>query len=243
MVSNIYITDEEHQMLKLCIAVQTHSIAEPITCINGKLIGVELLTRIDTGGITESEFDMEYFIARLTEDSKRSLLLSQLDEVLATAPFFIEYRLVCSINIDFDMARIILKDTEVSTLLGALPFIRLEISERFPNLSDGIKNPLLKELSQRYPLWLDALGAGHANMEAVQTGMFQCVKVDKKFYWNNCNSLMWPIIIRNINQYCDQIIIEGVENQHQLSSLGEGITGIQGYLYKSVSFSNVENLI
>lgn len=230
-------------MLKLCIAVQTHSIAEPITSTNGKLLGVELITRIDTGGITESEFEMDYFIARLTEDSKRSLLLSQLEEVQAKAQFFIEYGLVCSINIDFDMAGIIIKDTEVSTLLGALPFVRLEISERFPNLSDGMKNPLLKELSERYPLWLDDLGAGHANMEAVQTGMFQCVKVDKKFYWNNCNSLMWPIIIRNINQYCEQIIIEGVQNQHQLTKIGEGITGIQGYLFKSVPFSKVETLI
>lgn len=230
-------------MLRLCIAVETYSIAEPITSNKGKLLGVELLTRIDTGGITESEFDMEYFIARLTEDSKRSLLLSQLEEVQVKAQFFIEYRLVCSINIDFDMAGIILKDTEVSTLLGALPFVRLEISERFPNLSDGMKNPLLKELSQRYPLWLDDLGAGHANMEAVQTGMFQCVKVDKKFYWNNCNSLMWPIIIKNISQYCDQIIIEGVENQHQLSKISKGITGIQGYIYKSAPFSKVETLI
>ncbi|WP_421670325.1 EAL domain-containing protein [Rahnella sp. EDr1-12] len=230
-------------MLKLCIAVETYSIAEPITSTKGKLLGVELLTRIDTGGITESEFDMEYFIARLTEDSKRSLLLSQLEEVQAKAQFFIEYRLLCSINIDFDMAQIILKDTEVSTLLGALPFVRLEISERFPNLSDGMKNPLLKELSQRYPLWLDDLGAGNANLEALQSGVFECVKVDKRFYWNNCNSLMWPIIIKNISQYCDQIIIEGVENQHQLSKISQGITGIQGYIYKSVPFSKVETLI
>lgn len=78
-------------MLKLCIAVQTHSIAEPITSTNGKLLGVELLTRIDTGGITESTFEMEHFIARLTEDSKRSLLLSQLEDVQAKAQFFIEY--------------------------------------------------------------------------------------------------------------------------------------------------------
>lgn len=230
-------------MLKLCIAVETHLIAEPITSTDGKLLGVELLTRIDTGGITESTFEMKYFIARLTEDSKRSLLLSQLDEVQTKAQFFIKYGLVCSINIDFDMAGIIIKDTEVSTLLGRLPFVRLEISERFPNLSDGMKNPLLNELSQRYLLWLDGLGAGYANMEAVQTGMFKCVKVDKKFYWNNRNSLMWPVIVRNISEHCEQIIIEGVENHNQLSKIGEGITGVQGYLYKSVPFTKVETLI
>lgn len=230
-------------MLKLCIAVETHSIAEPITRKDGKLLGVEMLTRLDTGGLIEGSLDIECFIGRLLEDSKRQLLLYQLEQVRDKASFFMEHGLICSINIDFTMAGIILKDKEVSTLLAVLPFVRLEISERFPNLSDGMKNPLLRALCERYTLWLDDLGAGHANMEAVQTGMFTCIKVDKKFYWSNRDSLMWPIIIRNISEHCEQIIIEGVENHNQLSKIGEGITGVQGYIYKSVPFSKVETLI
>lgn len=224
-------------VLDLCVQVRSQSIAEPIRTIAGELLGVELLTRLD------SSFDVECFISRLSESSKRQLLLHQLRKVQAKSAFFLAHDLVCGINIDFDMAGIIIKDMEVSTVLDSLSFVRLEVSEHFPNLSDGFKNPLLKVLSQNYRLWLDDIGAGNANLEALQSGVFECVKIDKQFYWENSTSIMWPIIIKNISQYCDQIIVEGVETQHQLSTLGEGITGIQGYLYKSVSFSNVENLI
>ena len=184
-------------MLDLCVQVRSQSIAEPIRTITGELLGVELLTRLD------SSFDVEGFISRLSEGSKRQLLLHQLRKVQAKSAFFIDHGLVCSINIDFDMAGIIIKDMEVSTVLDSLSFVRLEISENFPNLSDGFKNPLLKVLSQNYRLWLDDIGAGNANLEALQSGVFECVKIDKQFYWENSTSIMWPIIIKNISQYCD----------------------------------------
>jgi len=230
-------------MLKLSFEVQTHSIAEPITTTDGKLLGVEMLTRLEAGGLlTKGAFNMQYFMDGLLEESKRLLLMDQIQQIKGKAEFFIKRGLVCSINVDFHMAVIILKDSAVSTLLDELPFIRLEISEQFPNLSDGLKNPLLRALGKRYVLWLDDLGSGHANMEAVQSGIFECIKVDKQFYWKNSKLLIWPNIIRTISNYCESIIIEGVETTEQRSTMVEGIAGIQGYIYKSVPFAKIERL-
>ncbi|KAA9001047.1 EAL domain-containing protein [Affinibrenneria salicis] len=232
-------------MLKLRFSILCEYIAEPIRELDGKLLGVEVLTRFNTGSFTQGRIDAEYFVSRLIVDTKRRLLTSQLQEIGRKAAFFIRYRLLCSVNIDFDMASIILDNQEVRDLLDNLPFVRLEISERFPNLDAGMKNPTLKALKERYGcLWLDDLGVGNANYEAVQSCCFETVKIDKSFFWHHCNTQMWPAILHNIGLYCDRIIIEGVESYDHLAQMHEqGNIGIQGFLYKGVPLSLVETLI
>lgn len=74
--------------------------------------------------------------------------------------WFIANNVLLSINIDFDLASVIVSDDSTDQMLDDMPFLRLEIMETFSNLSDGMNNPLLRELAERYPLWLDDLGSG-----------------------------------------------------------------------------------
>lgn len=229
-------------MLKLCIDVSCTITAEPIVTCDGQLLGVELLTRVDTGGLIEGSLDMERFISKLELESKKTLLKYQLEKVESKKKFFLLSGLICSINIDFDIANMIIKDEDLGNKLKSLPFVRLEISEKFPNLADGLNNTLIQKLHQEYILWLDDLGSGNSDIQAVKTGVFEYIKIDKKFYWAKSSSYEWPIIIKSIKQYCHNIIVEGVENHNQLKKIGRDVTGIQGYIFESVEFSDIESL-
>ncbi len=49
--------------------------------------------------------------------------------------------------------------------------------ETFSNLSDGMNNPLLRELASLYPLWLDDLGSGGSTLNAVTANIFEYIKL------------------------------------------------------------------
>ncbi|HHT3892645.1 MULTISPECIES: hypothetical protein [Enterobacteriaceae] len=57
------------------------------------------------------------------------------------------------------------------------------------------------------------------------------------------NPTFYPLIA-SIQKHCDKIIIEGIENREHMGLLREvGIWGLQGYLFKSVPFKNVDSLL
>jgi EAL domain-containing protein (putative c-di-GMP-specific phosphodiesterase class I) len=231
-------------MLNFSIRVSCEYICEPIYRVNGQLLGVELLTRFSSNDTSNEQLNSASFIKELSIENKRKLMLNQLHEIGKKSHLFKKHNLLCSINIDFTMAKLLVMDNAIKTVLDKYDFIRLEVSERFPNISNGLKNPLLSELHERYHLWLDDLGAGHANVEALQAGLFELIKIDRNFYWGNTRSMMWPITVEKISELCSQIIIVGIENPLQLNLLSSlGITGVQGYLYKSVALDDINTLL
>lgn len=167
---------------RLNIAVDCTFICEPVYKSDGKLLAVELLSRFTTTSF-KSPIYTERFLHQLNAQMKIKLLHSQLSEVKNVQNWFIEHQIILSINIDFDMAHAVLNDDNVISLLNSMPFIRLEIMESFPNLSDGAENALLSKLAKRYSLWLDDFGSGNAHIAAAASGFFECVKIDKHFYW------------------------------------------------------------
>ncbi|MDX7506432.1 hypothetical protein SJ593_26770, partial [Citrobacter freundii] len=51
-------------------------------------------------------------------------------------------------------------------------------------------------------------------------------------------------LIASIQKHCDKVIIEGIENREHLGILREvGVWGLQGYLFESVPFKNVDSLL
>lgn len=229
-------------MLTLCFSCTDELVAEPIKSITGALLGVEVLTRFNADCFTDTVSGVMSARSIRGREAKRPLLFYLLNKIEAKSDFFLSEGLVCAINIDFDMAGLLVMEPELSDRLNKLPFIRFQVSERFPNLSHASNNPLLKEFGERYHLWLADLGAGGTNLEAVQSGLFKCVKVDKYFYQSYRNSLLLPVMINRVHRYCDQIIVTGVEDLSQLGNIERGITGIQGDVYKSVPFCGVETL-
>lgn len=223
--------------------ITTNFIAEPIMSTEGKLLGCELLTRFHSEDLPV--LNTKYYIMAMDAEGKRELLIRQLQAIEVHASWFRDNRLYCTVNIDTMQARLCVFDREVIQLLDKLDYVRLEISENFEGLEQGINHPILKTLlNVGYRLFLDDLGSGRANVAALTTGCYEAVKIDRAFYRQEVQKPTFTLLIKNIMQYCPYVIVEGVEQRQELPILREaGITAIQGYLYRSVPFDKVNTLL
>lgn len=223
--------------------ITTTFIAEPIMTTSAQLVGCELLTRFHSEGM--QVLNSKYFIMAMDAEGKRELLIRQLQAIEVRASWFRDNRLYCTVNIDTIQARLCVFDREVIQLLDKLEYVRLEISEDFEGLEMGINHPVLKTLlNVGYRLFLDDLGSGRANVAALTTGCYEAVKIDRAFYRQEVQKPTFSLLMKNIMQYCPYVIVEGVEQQIELSVLRDsGVTAVQGYLYRSVPFDKVNTLL
>ncbi|HCI9263036.1 TPA: EAL domain-containing protein [Klebsiella pneumoniae] len=223
--------------------MDTTFIAEPIVSIDEKLLGVELLTRFTSN--KRQPLHPEFVISSWDLDRKRLFLYEQCGVIASKQTWFERQNLFCTLNIDHQMAFLIRHDYILRQTFESMPFIKLELSEHFPGLDNGLKSPLLKSLSQGVnSLWLDDLGAGNANVVSLIEGYFEVVKIDRIFFNEQVKKPTFNQLIASIKKHCGKVIIEGIENREHLGILREvGIWGLQGYLFKSVPFKNVDLLL
>ncbi|HHA1345606.1 TPA: EAL domain-containing protein [Enterobacter hormaechei subsp. xiangfangensis] len=223
--------------------MDTTFIAEPIVSIDEKLLGVELLTRFTSN--KRQPLHPEFVISSWDLDRKRLFLYEQCGVIASKQTWFERQNLFCTLNIDHQMAFLIRHDYILRQTFESMPFIKLELSEHFPGLDNGLKSPLLKSLSQGVnSLWLDDLGAGNANVVSLIEGYFEVVKIDRIFFNEQVKKPTFNQLIASIKKHCGKVIIEGIENREHLGILREvGIWGLQGYLFKSVPFKNVDSLL
>ncbi|MEN3958845.1 EAL domain-containing protein, partial [Enterobacter hormaechei subsp. hoffmannii] len=220
--------------------MDTTFIADPIVSIDERLLGVELLTRfIASDG---RPLHPEFVISSWDLDRKRLFLYEQCGNIATMQTWFERKNLFCTLNIDQKMAFLIRHDYILRQTFESMPFIKLELSEHFPGLDKGLKSPLLKSLSQGVNgLWLDDLGAGNANVVSLIEGYFEVVKIDRIFFNEQVKKPTFNQLIALIKKHCGKVIIEGIENREHLGILREvGVWGLQGYLFKSVPFKNVD---
>lgn len=223
--------------------MDTTFIAEPIVSIDERLLGVELLTRfIASDG---RPLHPEFVISSWDLDRKRLFLYEQCGNIASMQKWFERKNLFCTLNIDQQMAFLIRNDYILRQTFESMPFIKLELSENFPGLDKGLKSPLLKSLSQGVNgLWLDDLGAGNSNVVSLIEGYFEVVKIDRIFFNEQVKKPTFYELIVLIKKYCDKIVIEGIEDRKSMEILREvGIWGLQGYLFKSIPFENVDSLV
>ncbi len=223
--------------------MDTTFIAEPIVSIDEKLLGVELLTRfISPDG---RPLHPEFVISSWDLDRKRLFLYEQCGNIASMQKWFERKNLFCTLNIDQQMAFLIRHDYILRQTFESMPFIKLELSENFPGLDKGLNSPLLKSLSQGVNgLWLDDLGAGNSNVVSLIEGYFEVVKIDRIFFNEQVKKPTFYELIVLIKKYCDKIVIEGIEDRKSMEILREvGIWGLQGYLFKSIPFENVDSLV
>ena len=223
--------------------INTTFVAEPIMTTSGQLIGCELLTRFHCEDLPV--LNSKYFIMAMTVEGKKELLKQQLETVEVHASWFREHRLFCTVNVDTVQARLCVFDRDIIQLLDKLDFMRLEISENFEGLELGINHPVLKTLlNVGYRLFLDDLGSGRANVAALTTGCYEAVKIDRAFYREEVQKPTFNVLMKNIMKSCPYVIVEGVEQRQELPVLRDaGVTAVQGYLYHSVPFDKIHNLI
>ncbi|UZX64237.1 EAL domain-containing protein [Yersinia ruckeri] len=224
--------------MKLNIEINCCYVCEPIYRQDGSLFAVELLSRF-TANSLDLSINPGDVINELDVENKGKLFCEQILAAQKYSQWFIDNQVLLTINIDFDTAGIIVSDIELQALMNAMPFLRLEIMEAFSNLSDGINNPLLRDLAALYPLWLDDLGSGSSSLNAVTANIFEYVKIDKHFFWQH-NKHTFPILINNVKKYCLGVIVVGVENQVELEQLrGSHIDAMQGYLFAPLTLDEL----
>lgn len=121
-------------------------IAEPIMNLEGKLLGVELLTRF----VSESKRPLHpaFVISGWDFDQKRLFLYKQFGVIASKQDWFEHHGLFCSLNVDYDMATLLRHDGLLQLTVSSMPFIKLEVSEEFPGIEQGLKSPILKSLCQ-----------------------------------------------------------------------------------------------
>jgi len=209
-------------------------IAEPILNQNGEVTAMEVLTRFATPGTTQS------ILTGMTREQKKVLLTEQLIHIKKIRCFFEDKCIQCSVNIDFDMANLLLSEKEMRDIISSCPFIRLEISEDFPDLSFGFKNPLLKKLYELCPLWLDDFGSGLTNFKSLHNGLYEKVKIDKCFFWANYCQPEMNVLIKKIRTYSPGIVIEGIEKESHLEIFTDDDILYQGYLFKHINLSMIK---
>lgn len=226
----------------------THSLAstlnkkfilEPVMSQAGTFVGFELLTRYTSiAGKSRNPF---MIIENMPRDEKRDLLFEQLGALSAVVALLEQQHLFVSINIDRDMVQMLEEDAQLCWLFSSSSVIRLEVSENIDFLRDRIARQTLQQLKARgIRFILDDLGTGFANLEALYTGLFDAVKMDKKFFWEQKDKSIFPVLMKNIQRYCPQIIVEGVENREDLAALEHiPLYGLQGYYFAALEIDEL----
>ncbi len=119
--------------------------------------------------------------------------------------YFMDNELLLIMSVDFHQASVLIQEHH------ELPFLRLMVTDDFPNLSDGIRNRLLVELSKRYKMWLGNLGSdASANLAAVLQGCYDGLVLDEAFTDVNRDKPIFQTVLNEMNKYCNHLIVPGI---------------------------------
>lgn len=214
----------------------TQYFAQPVMSTDQKLLGVEVLTRFQKGGLnllrpTPSEIMQDWTI-----HEKRAYLIDVIYFITNSEAFFIKNKLFCSLSIDSSTALILKHDAYIQILTQSIPYLRLLISER-------LSNPVLKSLSHgSNALFLNYLGVG--NVKSGVSTIFEAIKIDEILFSTQFYKSSFPVLLKNIMKYCPKVIVSGVFDVELLQYLKEwGVWGVQGELYESVPLQDVSFFI
>ena len=140
----------------------------------------------------------------------REKFISLLQSIKGKAQYIEQHELLLIVPIGFGIASVLIHETNI---LEHYPFIRLMITEDFPNLLDGRKNRLLYELSQCYKLWLGNLGSGiRTNLSAVLENVFEGLVLDSAFTSANRDKAIFPAVLNEMNKYTTHLIVPGINS-------------------------------
>lgn len=94
-------------------------------------------------------------------------------------------------------------------------------------------------------LWLGDLGSGSVGASPLVCGHFDVVKLDRGFFLEQVEKPMFPVLIKNIREYCDRVVVKGVETVRLIDEASTaGVWAMQGgALYPSVAFTEVDTLL
>ncbi|HFP9453290.1 TPA: EAL domain-containing protein [Raoultella ornithinolytica] len=120
-----------------------------------------------------------------------------------------------SFNVDNIISDYILNDRYVGDYIKNNKNIVLEINEGFHGFKKMTCMAELNLLSRLCPVWLDDFGSGLTSIKLLELFRFDCVKIDKGYFWDIQYESNFMGILKEVKSYCDFIIVEGVETIEQ----------------------------
>lgn len=219
----------------------------PAYTLEGQLTAVELVTQFvhDSAPIT---LPQDLLLPQLDANQQLRLLQAQLLILEKHRAFFERNHVDALMRIDESLAETLLESELLLRKFKQLPFIVMDISETFPQLSAGKAHPVLSRLNHQFRLSLSQFGAGKAPATAVYDSLFSVLKLDKLFIQNLAKRASFipfmQTVIDNFSGYTQQIIISGIDDALLLSKVSD-LTGvhIQGNVFPVVKAERLEDLI
>ncbi|WP_105640258.1 EAL domain-containing protein [Cronobacter dublinensis] len=209
-------------------------LAQPIMSTDQNLLGVEVLTRFQKGGLNLLRPTPAEIMHDWTIHEKRAYLIDVIHFITNEEEFFLDNKLFCSFNIDQSTALILRHDAYIQILLQSMPYVKLQISQNFLKIEQGLKNPVLKSISHSSnAFFLNYFGVGNVKF-SVNT-MFEAVKIDETLFSTQFYKSSFPVLLKNIMKYCPKVIVSGIFDVELLQCLKKwGVWGVQGEIYESV---------
>ncbi|WP_313104195.1 hypothetical protein [Pseudescherichia vulneris] len=190
--------------------MKIENFAVPITSTGGRLLGVELETRVEINGCR-----MIIGSGREADHIRQQVHTQQVREVRRMGNWFTKNNLFCVLN------------TEADNGATDLPFVKY-----FTTYND----------SGSEKIWLDDVGGDLSSTLPLVAGIVEVGRLERRFTEEHINRDIFPIIIKNLHQYCDKLIVP-VQNRQYLSALHDaGVWAVQGE-YRPVSFSKLQMLM
>ncbi|HBT4651312.1 EAL domain-containing protein [Klebsiella pneumoniae] len=139
-----------------------------------------------------------------------------------------------SLNVDSLISDYILNDKYISDYLKKQKNIAFEINEEFHEFNTKRCMIDLKCLSKLCPVWLDDFGRGLTSITIIQMFNFECIKIDKDYFWEIQYESKLFKILNEVKSYCNFVIVEGVETIEQKNKVHSVVDcACQGRLWMS----------
>lgn len=228
-------------------AFNSNYLCQPIYSNKGKLLAVELICRFAS---TDSKLIMptELVLNLLSTQQLSRFLSEQLAFANEHAHWFEKNQVFLNISIEEKLANIIIDDGSLRDEFKQFSFIHFSINESFPQLSASKNNAQLVALKNNFTLWLDGMGSGNANMAPIFDHIFGWVKLDRALFWELYQgenfTIILPSLLRNINRYCRNVVIDGLDSAEYFDALDKtDIQGMKGMLWPGVEAAALDSLL
>ncbi|MGK1603795.1 EAL domain-containing protein [Klebsiella pneumoniae] len=139
-----------------------------------------------------------------------------------------------SLNVDSLISDFILNDKYIGDYLKNQKNIAFKINEYFHEFNTKCCMADLKCLSKLCPVWLDDFGRGLTSLTIIDMFNFECIKIDKDYFWEIQSESEFFKRINKIKSYCNFVIVEGVETIEQKNKVHSVVDcACQGRLWMS----------
>lgn len=222
-------------MIKNELEIESYSfVLEPAYKRDGSVYSWEILTKnITKKNANNDRGDQKVFcFSSLNENEIIDVFNKQLLISEGMDPVLLNDRPL-SLNVNSLISNFILNDKYVSDYIRKQKNITIEISEDFHEFNNLNCMTELKALSRLCPVWLDDFGRGLTSLKLIELFQFECIKIDKNYFWEIQCVNSFAEILRKIKSYSDFVIVEGVETIEQKNKVFSIVdSACQGRLWK-----------